>query len=376
MSNTTAKPQKNFLDQIKGVNRLFALTVVAPTALAAIYYGFIASDVYVSESRFVVLSAQQQPKMSMVGALLEGTGISRSEDDTYPVLDYIQSRDALRELDQNNYILHSYSRQGDFISRFHTSFDNSFESLWKYYSNHIVEAKLDPISSITTLTTRAYSAADAERINNTLVEISERLINRLNARAASDAITFAQRQVDVAVAKAKDAASELALYRNSHTVFDPEKQSALQLQQVTSLQTQLFAAQSQLGQLQAVSPQNPQIPALKTYIATIEKQVDVATGSVAGGKNSLSQKASEYTRLVLDAQLADKQLASAMASLDNARADAERKQLYLEVLVQPNAPDIAIEPKRLRGIAATFCVGLILWGVLSLLIASVREHQD
>lgn len=221
-----------------------------------------------------------------------------------------------------------------------------------------------------------YSAADAERINNTLVEISERLINRLNARAASDAITFAQRQVDVAVAKAKDAASELALYRNSHTVFDPEKQSALQLQQVTSLQTQLFAAQSQLGQLQAVSPQNPQIPALKTYIATIEKQVDVATGSVAGGKNSLSQKASEYTRLVLDAQLADKQLASAMASLDNARADAERKQLYLEVLVQPNAPDIAIEPKRLRGIAATFCVGLILWGVLSLLIASVREHQD
>lgn len=65
-----------------------------------------------------------------------------------------------------------------------------------------------------------------------------------------------------------------------------------------------------------------------------------------------------------------------MASLDNARADAERKQLYLEVLVQPNAPDIAIEPKRLRGIAATFCVGLILWGVLSLLIASVREHQD
>lgn len=376
MSNTTAKPQKNFLDQIKGVNRLFALTFVAPTALAAIYYGFIASDVYVSESRFVVRSAQQQPKMSMVGALLEGTGISRSEDDTYPVLDYIQSRDALRELDQNNYILHSYSRQGDFISRFHTSFDNSFESLWKYYSNNIVEAKLDPISSITTLTTRAYSAADAERINNTLVEISERLINRLNARAASDAITFAQRQVDVAVAKAKDAASELALYRNSHTVFDPEKQSALQLQQVTSLQTQLFAAQSQLGQLQAVSPQNPQIPALKTYIATIEKQVDVATGSVAGGKNSLSQKASEYTRLVLDAQLADKQLASAMASLDNARADAERKQLYLEVLVQPNAPDIAIEPKRLRGIAATFCVGLILWGVLSLLIASVREHQD
>lgn len=36
------------------VNRLFLACVVAPTLLSSVYYGLIASDVYVSESRFVV----------------------------------------------------------------------------------------------------------------------------------------------------------------------------------------------------------------------------------------------------------------------------------------------------------------------------------
>lgn len=34
--------------------RWFALFVILPTLLTAIYYGFIASDIYVSESRFVI----------------------------------------------------------------------------------------------------------------------------------------------------------------------------------------------------------------------------------------------------------------------------------------------------------------------------------
>jgi capsular polysaccharide transport system permease protein len=330
METNTGKTKNNLITRIRSINRIFALTVIVPTTLAVLYYGLVASDTYVSESRFVVRSAQQQPQIGMVGALLEGSGISQPQDDSYLVLDYINSRDVLRELNRENYVLKAYSVRGDFLSRFHTSFDNSFESLWKYYTDHVVNVKLDPTSSITTLQTRAYTAEDAERINRTLIEVSERLINRLNARATQDAIEFSQRQVDGTVTKAKDAAVALAQYRNSHTVFDPEKQSALQLQLVTSLQTQLFTAQTKLGQLQTVSPQNPQIPVLNTYVETVKKQIEDATGNVTGAKNSLSQKASEYTRLELDAQLADKQLAQAMSALEDAQANAEKKQLYLD----------------------------------------------
>ena len=240
----------------------------------------------------------------------------------------------------------------------------------------MVTVEFDSTSAITTLQVRSFSSQDAIKINESLLELSEHLINRMNERAAKDMVQFARAEVDAAAAKAKDAAAALAAYRKSNTVFDPDRQSALQLQQVTTLQAQLFSAQTQLSQLQAIAPQNPQIPVLKTNIAAVEKQIQEATGGVTGGKGSLSDKAANYTRLQLDSQFADKQLASAMAALENARAEAQRKQLYLERLVQPNQPDVAVEPKRLKRIFEIFALGMLVWGVLSLVLAGVREHHD
>lgn len=184
----------------------------------------------------------------------------------------------------------------------------------------------------------------------------------MNARAADDSIRFAQREVDLAATKAKDATIALANFRNSHTVFDPEKQSQLQLQQVASLQAQLFSNQTQLAQVSSISPANPQIAALKTNIEAIQRQIASATGGVTGDKGSLSGKTVEYERLQLDAQFAQKQLTSALSSLEIARADAQRKQLYLERIVQPNTPDMALEPRRIRSILATFILGMVSWG--------------
>jgi capsular polysaccharide transport system permease protein len=97
---------------------------------------------------------------------------------------------------------------------------------------------------------------------------------------------------------------------------------------------------------------------------------------VAGGGSSLTNKAADFERLALERAFADKQLGAALASLEQARNEAQRKQLYLERIVQPNKPDMAIEPRRIRNILATFLLGLIVWGVLSMLLAGVREHQD
>lgn len=376
--NATASQESNpgLVDRLKKLNKLFVFTVLAPTAIATLYYGVIASDVYVSESRFVVRSAKSQPAMGVVGALLTGTAFSQTTQDVYPVIDYIQSRDALKALNQSNFIVDAFSQKGDIVSRFHTSINNNFESLWKYYGKHIINVNSDPASGITTLQTSAYTADDAARINTALIKLSEALVNRMNDRAAEDTVDFAEREVQAAALHAKNAATALAGYRNTHALFDPDKQSALRLQQVSVLQNQMFAAQTQLMQLEAISPQNPQISALKSTIASLKQQIDSSTSSVAGNQNSLSHEATEYERLQLDSQFADKQLASTMASLENARQEAERKQLYIEELVQPNVPDVATEPRRLRGIATVFALGLVVWATLTLLIASIREHRD
>jgi len=80
--------------------------------------------------------------------------------------------------------------------------------------------------------------------------------------------------------------------------------------------------------------------------------------------------------LALEMEFSNKQLASAMANLESARNEAQRQQIYLERIAEPSLPDSAQEPRRVRGVLATLLFGLVAWGVLSLLLAGVREHQD
>ncbi|WP_199155795.1 hypothetical protein [Chromobacterium sp. ASV23] len=206
--------------------------------------------------------------------------------------------------------------------------------------------------------------------------MSEELINRLNERGRQDMIRFASREVDAAEKKSTAAAVALSLYRNEKGVIDPERQSTIQLQQIAKLQDELIATKTQLAQLQTFTQDNPQIPALKKRIETLQSEISAESNLVAGGNKSLANKAAEYQRLVLEREFADKQLASAMATLEQARSDAVRKQLYLERIVQPSKPDKAQEPRRIRGIFSTLALGLVAWGILTMLLAGVREHQD
>ena len=373
----TAHPLRSgIFARIKGVNRLFLLTVVLPTLMAITYFGFIASDVYISESRFVVRSPERQTS-SPLGSFLKGTGFSRSQDDSYTVQDFILSRDALKLLNDSLDLGHAFaSPEVDIFSRFAgLDRDNSFEALHCYYQKKVA-MQLDSVSSITTLSARAFSAEDAFNINQQLLEMSEALVNRLNERGRQDMIHFATEEVRNAENKAKEAAQALAMYRNKKGVIDPERQSTLQLQQIAKLQDELIATQAQLKQLQTLTINNPQIPSLQQRVQNLHQEIDQETNRVAGGDRSLANKAAEFQRLALDREFADKQLGSALTSLEQARNEAQRKQLYLERIVQPNKPDRAMQPRRIRSILATVMLGLISWGVLTMLLAGVREHQD
>jgi capsular polysaccharide transport system permease protein len=146
---------------------VFHLTVLVPTSLAILYYGLIASDVYISESHFVVRSPERPAQVSMVDAVLQGTGLSRSQDDVYSVHDFIVSRDALHELDNKLSVRKAYTRHDiDIFNRFAgLGWDESFEALYRYYVQHIAGVDYDPSSSICTLIVHAYSAKDAHDIN-------------------------------------------------------------------------------------------------------------------------------------------------------------------------------------------------------------------
>src|SRR5271169_1308331 len=149
-----------------------------PTLIAGVYYFAIASDLYLSEAKFIVRSPKQV-QTSGIGALLQSTGLGRAEDDTAAVQDFVMSRDAVRRLEQKNDLRDMFDRpEGDFIMRFPgiRFWRKDFEALFSRY-DHFVSVTTDSSTAVTTLGVKSYRPEDAHAIASALLAYSEQLIN-------------------------------------------------------------------------------------------------------------------------------------------------------------------------------------------------------
>ena len=374
MESSVKKPKINRI--VKYFDPLFWLFVVLPTIVLAIYYGFIASDVYTSESKFVIRSPNQR-SVSGIGMVLQNIGFNASSDDSYLVRDYLSSRDAVQNLKAKLDIQTKYSAKSvDVVSRFGTIKEPTFENFYEYF-NKKVKVVYDPASSISSLQIEAYTAKDAQNINEELLKMSEEVINRINNNAKNDILVASEKEVQEAQEVSAKAAEALAKYRVKNDVFNPEGQSAIVLQEISKLQDALIQTETQLTQAREITPENPQIKAMETRIKSLKKSIADKSKLVTGPSDiSFSNRSVEYQRLQLEKELADKQLASAMATYEQSKNDFNKKQLYLERLAMPSLPDEATKPKRFKNVLSGFVFGLLLWGVVRLFVAGVREHRD
>ena len=371
------KPEKSKKSWLSKISPLMWVTVIVPTLVSVVYFGVMASDRYTSQSSFVVRSPKSQSSLSGLGAILQGTGFTRAQDDIYTVQEYMRSRSSLEELRQSLPVREFYEAKGDVFSRFNGfGFRGEEEAFYQYYRDQL-NITFDAVSGISTLNVTAFDAAESQKINSALLKQGEALINQLNDRARSDTVRYAEEVVKVAEERVKEASQNLTDYRIENGVFDLKTQSEVQMGLVSKLQDELIVIQTQLDQVRAVTPENPQIPGLMAREKSLRKEISQQLRAISGsGKQSLSNQAADYQRVFLENQLAEQQLAAAITSLESAKAEADRQQLYLEVISSPNLPDLAHEPKRLYNIVATLIIGLMIFGIVSLLTASVREHKN
>lgn len=357
--------------------RWFIVFVIVPVLLATIYYGLVAADVYQSESRFVIKTpSQKQSQMSTIANLIQSTGLSSGQDQTNEVLDYIQSRDALRDLEkQTNVRKHFSSDEADWVSRYPSPFrEDRFENLYKYYGD-MVQVRLDHDTNSAVLTVKAFTPKDAQELNLRLLKLSEGLVNRLNSRFQANAIAEAESRVRDAQLRVRNARLALREYRNSHDVMDPTEEAAGVLEVSNKLISEQALLRAQLEAMQREAPRNPGIPALRSRISAIGAQIAAQAGRAVGTDSGLASKLTQYEGLQVDQEFATQMLTMASATLEQARTEALKQQYYLERVVEPDRPDLALYPKRLQNILVVAGVALALYLIGWMLIVGILEHS-
>ncbi|WP_121118323.1 hypothetical protein [Croceibacterium ferulae] len=363
--------------RFKNIGGLFAVCVIIPVFLSIVYFGFLATDVYISESRFVVRSPEK-PSSGGLGLMLASSGaFSAASEESNAAQAFLESRDALRAVDQGGQFRAAFERPHIWFAERVSALEegDTFEDLYKYYLKH-VKLESDATTSIATLSVRAYTPQDAHRINEQLLRMTEQTVNRMNQRGRADMIRFAEVEVNDAKEQAREAAQALAAYRNREGVVDPELEATAKLEMISKLQDEVITTRAQLAQLREFTPRNPQIPVLANRSRTLDEEIRRQMGSLAGGSNSLAQSSVEFQRLFLENEFAGQQLAVTLASFQEARNEARRQQVYVQRISEPNLPDDPLEPRRTRGVLATLVLGLVAWGIASMLVAGIKEHAQ
>ena len=367
-----ARARKN---RLGGVKIAFLIVVGIPTLIALVYCLFIASPMYVSEAKFIVRT-QAQDAPSSLGIALQRVGLAASSSDAFAVHEYIDSRDAVRDLERRVNLREALSRSHDPVEAYPRGFEGqSREDLYKAFKR-FVTVGYDSTNGISTLRVKAFSPQDAQRIADALLTGGEGLVNDLNVRASQNSIKDAQKSLLDAEMRLQSAQAKLTAFRSSAEYIDPAKTANEGAQLIGSLMINLASVRAERAQVAEGAPESPQLSILDGRIRAFEREIEAEKAKLAGEADSLAPKIGVYENLVLNREIADRSLAAARSSLDEAETRARRQGLYLDRVVNPNLPDKAILPKRWWNIMLVFLTRLLVFSIGALVWAGLREHRQ
>ncbi len=358
----------------------FMLLVILPTLLVGTYYVTYAADLYQSESQLLVRGrggGGASAAGGIIAAVTGGGGGGRGGmDEARAVAAYIDSIDALNGLQRSLDLVSIWRRpEADLVSRLRSE-DPPAERLLNYYRRRVT-VSYDIETNITTLRVLAYRPSDAKEIAEALIALSENLVNRFSARTASDTIRVAREEVEIAERRVLAAREALNSFREREQALDPTRSAGAAIENVSRLEALLAQTRAELQEKRAfMRPDNPQIQVLNNRIAALVAQVGAERARTTRGEEGLTQQLSGFERLQLEREFAEKQLTSAISSLESARADAQRQAVFLMRVVEPNLPERALFPKAFFNTVTVFAGLTILFGIGWLLVAGAREHAS
>jgi capsular polysaccharide transport system permease protein len=363
---------------------LISLVVFAlvPSLVASVYYGLIASKQYAVEVRFAVRGIDSAAASSELLGMFTGAASSGSTlTDAYILVDYIHSKEILLRISETMDIQKPFSiSNADMLAAFW--WPGAPVEVFLEYWKKMVRTSLDSASRIVTVEVRAFNPDDALKIAQSIVLLSERLVNELSERARKDAVLVASQEVERMENRLRRSNEPLRAFREKRQDIDPSQTAQANLQRLSSIQTQINEARARLvTQRSYMTSDAPpvlhtvnQIKALEEQMKLERDRLGTGAGSTPSSTGTLSGAVDDYQGLLLEQDFAQKAYVSALSSLERARITADQQQRYLGTFVPPRKPESAIYPRRVLSIVIFVFLNIVIWAIGVLAVYAIRDH--
>lgn len=359
----------------------FVVLVVAPLLVSAWYLWAVSTDQYASTVGFTV--RQEEGGGASAGILGNATALitgGSTSSDTDILYEFIQSQEMVSRIDAKYDLRGHYARPWPDDVVFALWPDASIEELQRYWGR-IVRVSYDQSSGLLELRVLAFEPEMAQSVGRGILAESQRMINALNEQARTDALGYADADLEAALKRLKKAREALILFRTRTQIVDPETDLQGRLGVVNNLQQQLAEALVGLDVLlDQSSESDPRIKQARRTIEVIRNRIAIERQNVASGDASVEgddypSLLAEYEGLIVDREFAEEGYRAALGALDLARTNAQRQSRYLAAYVQPTLPETAEFPRRMIVLGLIGLFVLLIWSIMSLIYYSVRDSR-
>lgn len=367
----------------KAILASFVLVVALPMLVVGWYLWARAEDQYASRLSFSVRSADSQSALDvsgMLGQFTSGGGASDAEI----LYDYIHSQEIVSRISEEIDLRAIYARHHDIDPVFAFDPSGTIEDLVDYWQD-MVQIKFDSGTGLIELTVLAFEPGEARAIARAILDESTEMINRLTSIARDDATRYAREELELAQDRLRAAREALTEFRSRTQIVDPASAVQGQMGVLNSLQAEMSTALIDLDLLRENAPEgDPRVTQLERRIEVIrdriaDERAQFGMGgdgaAAASGEESYATLVSEFERLRVDVEFAERAFQSARSAYDAALSEAQRVSRYLAAHVEPTLAQSSHYPERVKiaGMAAIFL--FLAWALGTLVFYSIRDRR-
>jgi capsular polysaccharide transport system permease protein len=353
------------------------LRFIAFAALSVAGYWLFSSDRSVSEAIVLIQNTDKIGISALdISGILGGAG-GTNRPDQLLLREHLLSVDMLKKLDAALDLRAHYSdTRRDIASRLWFK-DSSVEWFHRHYLAR-VRVEFDDFAGVLRIRAAAYEPETARNIVDMLVTEGERYMNELSHELARAQVAFLEAEVQLAHDMFLEASQTLLDFQNQKGLASPQATVESISGIIARLEAQRTDIQTQMAALpRTIAEDHPNIVRLSQAMEAVEQQIELERAKLASTSGSpLNLLVVEEQRLQMNANFKKDIYKTALVAMEQGRMDASRIIKKVSVLQNPVLPEYPLEPRRIYGILATICLGLIVAGIVKLLEAIVLDHVD
>ena len=232
------------------------------------------------------------------------------------------------------------------------------------------------LSGTIVLSTSAFTADDAYRLNSDLLKQSQRFVNEVNQSISADQQKFAEEQVAFAKTRLTTATNALEAFQDRYGQLDPLGEQTATTGFITGLESRLVDLKVEEASLrrQFRDPNAPEVAFVADQVRELERQIqEERQKAVGAGGRDLNKLATQASRLQGDVDFARESLSSAMRAADNSRMESQRQLKFIVMLSKPQMPTGPETSWRWKAFLSCLGVLIVVWGVGGFMLTALRR---